>query len=264
MAGVPHINTILIRAVLPEVPAAAIILVIEHIAIAKAMGRLHNYAINPSQEVVALGAANIFSPFVGGYVCTGSFGASVVLSKAGSRSPFAGLFGALVLILALYALTTVFIPKAALAGLIIHAVFNLLTPPKNLNAYWQLSPVEILIWVASLTLDIFISLEAFIYVGVVLSVLLLLVRTARTRGHFLGLVRVKRVGGLPEDTGKCAYRDVFLPLDRRDASNPHVKVAFPYPGVFMYRLSEGFNYINQAYHMDTLAKHVLENTKAHV
>lgn len=253
--------------ILPELPAVAIILVIEHIAISKAMGRLYNYTVNPSQEIVALGAANMLSPFVGGYVCTGSFGASAVLSKAGVRTPLAGLFSALVLVLALYALTGVFyyIPNAALAGLIIHAVCNLLTPPKNLYKYWQLSPVELMIWVVGVVLAIFVSLEASIYAGVIMSVVLLLCRIARTRGTFLGLVRVKRVSGEkdyePESKSKCTSRDVFLPLNRKDASNPDIKVASPYPGVFVYRLNEGYNYTNQAYHVDTLVKYVLDNTK---
>ncbi|XP_044724178.1 sulfate permease family domain-containing protein [Hirsutella rhossiliensis] len=250
-ARVPQPDVGLIKAILPELPAVAIILVIGHIAIAKAMGRLYSYTINPSQEVVALGAANLLSPFVGGYVCTGSFGASAVLSKAGARSPLAGLFGAGVLVLTLYTLTAVFyyIPKAALAGLIIHAVCNLLTPPRKLYKYWQLSPLELLVWVVSVMFAIFISLEASIYSGVLLSFVFLLTRIARTRGTFLGRVRVQRVAGgkclRPDEDGLCASRKVFLPLD----------------GVFVYRLNEGYNYTNQAYHMDTLNKHVMEHTK---
>lgn len=248
----------------PELPAVAVILVIEHIAIAKAMGRLYGYTIDPSQEVVALGAANLLSPLVGGYICTGSFGASAVLSKAGARSPLAGLFGAAGLVVALYALTSVFfyIPNAALAGLIIHSVCNLVTPPRSLYKYWQLSPVELLIWVVSVTFAVFVSLEASIYVGVVSSLVLLL-RMARTRGTFLGRVRVQRVGGktAPDRDGQCVSRDVFLPLKRKDASNPGVRVESPYPGVFVYCLNEGYNYTNQAHHMDTLSKHVTERTK---
>lgn len=231
------------------------------------MGRLYSYTVNPSQEVVALGAANLLSPFVGGYVCTGSFGASAVLSKAGVRSPLAGLFSAGVLVLALYALTAVFyyIPNAALAGLIIHAVCNLLTPPSKLYKYWQLSPLELLVWIVGVIFAIFVSLEASIYSGVILSFFLLLDRIARTRGTFLGRVQVRRVAGDkslgPGGDGLCASREIFLPLDGTDATNPDVEVESPYPGVFVYRLNEGYNYTNQAYHMDTLNKHVLEHTK---
>ncbi|OAA48394.1 sulfate permease [Metarhizium rileyi] len=272
-AAVPQVEMKLIKHVVSELPAVAIILVIEHIAIAKAMGRMYSYTINPSQEIVALGAANLLSPFVGGYVCTGSFGASAVLSKAGVRTPLAGLFSAGVLVLALYALTGVFfyIPKAALAGLIIHAVCNLLTPPRSLYKYWQISPVEFLIWVIGVTLAIFVSLETSIYVGTALSIVLVLVRLARTRGTFLGVVKTKRVSSWQKvgpdrghPTSNEAWRsgpDAFMPVDRSGSMNPNIKPRSPYPGVFIYQLHEGFNYTNQAYHIDTLSKYIKQHTQ---
>ena len=278
-AGLPKADAKLARLILPELPAIAIILVIEHIAIAKAMGRMYGYTVRPSQEVVALGAANLLSPFVGGYVCTGSFGASAVLSKAGVRTPLAGLFSAMVLVLALYVLTAVFkfIPNAALAGLIIHAVCNLLTPPKNLYKYWQLAPLELFIWFIGVILAVFDSLETSIYAGIGLSFALLLVRLARTKGQFLGRVRTWEVvagdkshgaDGCDDfstadrkSKGQGQSRHLYIPLDRCDASNPQVKIDHPYPGVFVYRFGEGYNYTNQALHIATLMDHVEANTR---
>jgi sodium-independent sulfate anion transporter 11 len=243
------------------------------------MGRQFNYSVNPSQEIVALGSANLFSPFVGGYVCTGSFGASAVLSKAGVRTPLAGLFSALVLVLALYVLTAVFfyIPNAALAGLIIHAVCNLVTPPKNLHKYWLLSPLELFIWIVGVVLAIFKSLEMSIYVGIGLSLVLMMIRIARTKGQFMGRVKARRAeqkGCVPEDLAYDAEvetkrmrnrssteRDVYLPLDRKDASNPLIQIETPYPGVFIYRFNESFNYLNQARHIALLMEHILKHTK---
>jgi sodium-independent sulfate anion transporter 11 len=272
-AGTPHITLDLVKHVVTELPAVVIILLIEHIAIAKAMGRCFNYTINPSQEVVALGAANLLSPFVGGYVCTGSFGASAVLSKAGVRTPLAGLFSAGVLVLALYALTGVFryIPNAALAGLIIHAVCNLLITPQSLYRYWQLSPIELLIWVIGVVLAIFVSLEVSIYVGTALSLVLLLVRLARTRGTFLGVATIKRVpsheqnGQSESDTvsnKECEFaRQALLPLDSTGPRNPDIKLESPYRGVFIYQLHDGFSYSNQAYHIDVLLRHIMQHTQ---
>ncbi|KAF4126513.1 solute carrier family 26 (sodium-independent sulfate anion transporter), member 11 [Geosmithia morbida] len=284
-AGVPKLDRNLVSLVLPELPAICIILIIEHIAISKSMGRLHSYAVDPSQEIVALGSANLFSPFVGGYVCTGSFGASAVLSKAGVRTPLASFLSAGILILALYVLTVVFqyIPKAALAGLIIHAVCNLLAPPKNLYRYWQLSPLDLLIWITGVLLAVFESLETAIYVGIALSFAVLLVRLARTKGQFMGRVRVHRVteeGNEKhqqqpssqhseghsydqnlEDVRKPSSRVIYMPIDRRDRSNPDIDVQTPYPGVFIYRFSEGFNYLNQAMHMTYLSQYIMARTR---
>ncbi|RDA95007.1 hypothetical protein CP533_2108 [Ophiocordyceps camponoti-saundersi (nom. inval.)] len=264
LATIPVPKMGLLREILPELPAVAMILVIEHIAIAKSMGKLFGYSIDPSQETVALGAANFLSPFVGGYVCTGSFGASACLSKAGAKSPLASLFSAALLVLVLYALTTVFyyIPNAALAGIIIHAVCNLVMSPKKLYKYWQLSPPELIIWVVSVALAVFTSLETSIYVGIGLSSALLLVRMARSKGDFLGRVRVRQVSASDGEQLDDGSRDVFLPLDRKDGTNPAIKMeSSPYPGVFVYRLNEGFNYTNQAHHIERLTRHIVTMTR---
>lgn len=274
-AGPPSLDPKLLGLVLPKSPAIIVILVIEHIAIAKNFGKQFGYQVLPSQEIMAQATANILGPFLGGYSCTGSFGASAVLSKAAVRTPLAGLFSALVLLLALYALTAVFyyIPRAALAGLIIHAVLNLVASPKTVKRYWQLSPFECLIWVAGVLVAIFVGLETSIYITIGLSLLLLLVRLARAHGQLLGRIsvqsgsnhsttRAKRDSvGVCSSSPTVASRDIYLPLDRKDASNPNVVVEAPHPGVFIYHFPEGFNYLNQALHLKTLTDHVHGHTR---
>lgn len=167
-----------------------------------------------------------------------------------------------------------YIPMAALAGLIIHATSNLMTPPKSLYKYWQLSPFELLIWVAGVVLALFTSLETSIYVTIALSLALLLVRLARTKGRFMGRVRIGRVAidvsvdshDDDKSTSRSSavdmpLRDAYLPTDRTDASNPSVHIESPHPGVFVYRFAEGFNYVNQAQQMDSLLRHAISSTR---
>ncbi|KPI37894.1 Sulfate permease 2 [Cyphellophora attinorum] len=258
-AGLPRLEPGLVKMILPELPAIIIILVIEHIAIAKSFGRTFGYTVVPSQEILAQGTANLLGPFIG---ATPARGLSV-------RQP------AFVLILALYALTGVFyyIPQAALAALIIHATYNLMTPPKSLYKYWQISPFELLIWIAGVTLALFTNLETSIYCTIALSLALLLVRLARARGRFLARIRVGRLAvdvHAHDDSGPLtpshhtpdsSYRDAFLPSDRKDASNPEINAESPYPGVFVYRFTEGFNYVNQARQMDGLIRQVMAETR---
>jgi sodium-independent sulfate anion transporter 11 len=271
-------DTKLFGLVASELAAIIIILIVEHIAIAKSFGRIFGYTIVPSQEMIAQGASNLLSPFVGGYVCTGSFGASAVLSKAAVRTPLAGLFSAGVLVLALYALTAVFffIPNAALSGLIIHCTFNLITPPRSLLKYWQFSPFELFIWVCGVTVAFFTSLEVAIYVTVGLSFAMLLVRMARKPGNFRGAVGVTRIvrnepslnepsscssSALTLQTHVEESREVYVPYDTKDNRNPAIKVEPAYPGVFIYRFAENFNYINQAYHIDHLTTYIKSHTR---
>lgn len=286
-AGVPKMDTELFGLVATELPAIVIILIVEHIAIAKEFGRVYGYKVIPSQEILAQGAANVFSPFVGGYVCTGSFGASAVLTKAGVRTPLAGLFSAAVLLLALYALTAVFyyIPNAALSGLIIHATINLIAPPHKLYKFWKFSPFEFCIWVIGVILAMFTDLEIAIYAGIGLSFALVLIRMARKPGKFTGRARVTRVATnqsthINEDARSSTSsvtetvdahdahetlelsRDLYLPMHAsKTAHNPDVSVEPAYPGVFIYRFAETFNYINQANHTDHLLTHILDHTR---
>lgn len=244
---------------MPKLPAVLIVLVIEHIAIAKSFGRMFGYTVTPSQEIMAQGIANLFSPFIGGYVCTGSFSASAVLSKSGVRTPLAGVVSALVLVLALYVVTAVFafIPKAVLAGLIMHATSNLLTTPKALKRYWQLSPFELLIWIVGLVVALFVSLDMSIYVTTGLSLGLLLVRMARTPGSFLGRVRIHLV------PGEAAIKsfDTYFSTQRDEGFNPRVPLETPYPGMFIYRFPQTLNYTNQGQHVDLISSYITSHTR---
>ncbi|KAF9881524.1 sulfate permease [Colletotrichum karsti] len=285
-AGPPSLNPKLISALLPDLPATVIILVIEHIAIGKSFGRINNYTVQPSQELISIGCTNLFGPFLGAYSSTGSFGGTAILSKAGVRTPLAGIFNGIILLLALYALTSVlyYIPMASLAALIIHAVVNLITSPDHIFKSWLMSPPDVFIYFTGVFVSVFTSLEDGIYVTVALSAALLLLRLARARGRFLGRVRTYR----HPDRNSSEYsdsdhhsvsssqtlshtrtssstprppRDVFLPLDRKDGTNPAVEVGELYPGVFIYRFTEGFNYLNQAQYVDRLIEHITHSTR---
>ncbi|ROT35127.1 sulfate permease [Sodiomyces alkalinus F11] len=272
-AGVPIINPTLLGALAPDLPATIIVLIIEHIAISKSFGRINNYVIDPSQELVAVGFTNVFGPFLGGYPATGSFSRTAIKSKAGVRTPLAGIFTAVIVLLAIYVLTVVFfyIPMASLAGLIIHAVGDLITPPNVVYQFWEVSPLEVFIFFGGVLLTVFTNIENGIYLTIIASFALLLIRLAKAKGHFMGRVRIYRVTretagkGVPFDEKgepvQVETREAFIPVDKDDGSNPHIDIQSPHPGVFIFRFGEGFNYTNQAHYMDALVAHVFKHTR---
>ena len=69
-AGRPTINEPIIRSFASQLPASVIVILIEHIAIAKSFGRVNNYTIDPSQEMVAIGITNLLVPFLVAYPAT--------------------------------------------------------------------------------------------------------------------------------------------------------------------------------------------------
>ncbi|KAK8044822.1 sulfate permease [Apiospora rasikravindrae] len=163
-----------------------------HIAIGKSFGRINDYMVVPSQELMSIALTNLTGPFVGAYASTGSFSGTAILSKAEVRTPLAGVFNGVVLVLALYVLTSVlyYIPLASLSALIIHAVYNLITPPAELVRMWRAAPPDVVFFFVGVFVSIFDSLEDGIYVTVALSLALLLLRIAKASGQFLGRVTV--------------------------------------------------------------------------
>lgn len=277
-AGVPTINTQIISYFASEIPAAVIVLLIEHIAISKSFGRVNGYTIDPSQELVAIGVTNLLGPFLGAYPATGSFSRTAIKSKAGVRTPFAGVITAVVVLLAIYALTAVFfyIPNSSLAAVIIHAVGDLITPPNTVYQFWRVNPLEVLIFFAGVLVTIFSSIENGVYTTICVSVAVLLYRVVKASGHFVGKVKIHSVIGdhLMEDKfhdhqterGRSLRdqredRSIFLPLDHNDGSNPNINVESPYPGIFIYRFSEGFNYPNASHYTDYLVDYIFKNTR---
>lgn len=268
-------------------PSTVIVLLIEHIAISKSFGRVNNYIINPSQEMVAIGVTNILGPFLGAYPATGSFSRTAIKSKAGVRTPFAGVITAVIVLLAIYALTAVFfyIPSASLSAVIIHAVGDLITSPNTVYQFWRVSPLEVPIFFAGVFVTVFSSIENGIYTTICVSAALLVVRILKAKGRFLGKVRIhsilddQYVGGSHKPTGHAdtpsetapksgsgfeedsLSRDIFLPFDHADGSNPDVDIHVPYPGVFIYRFSEGFNYPNANHYLDHLTNTIFTHTR---
>ncbi|RYP27433.1 hypothetical protein DL767_007677 [Monosporascus sp. MG133] len=280
-AEVPTLNSDIISLFINELPAAVIVLLIEHIAISKSFGRVNNYVINPSQEMVAIGVTNILGAFLGGYPATGSFTRTAVKSKAGVRTPFAGVITGVVVLLAIYALPAVFyfIPNASLAAVIIHAVGDLITPPQTLYKFWRVNPIEVFIFFIGVIVIVFTTIEDGIYVTISLSFAVYIYRILRSHGRFLGRVKVHSVLGdhvVGDDSNPVGQygtfeqldhsaspptRNIFLPVDHADGSNPEIDIASPYPGIFIYRFSETFNYPSASSTLDFLSSYIFANTR---
>lgn len=63
--GVPVIRPEVISGIASSLPSGVIILILEHVAIAKSFGRINDYTINPDQEIIAIGFTNIWGAFFG-------------------------------------------------------------------------------------------------------------------------------------------------------------------------------------------------------
>ncbi|CAF2530192.1 unnamed protein product [Rotaria sp. Silwood2] len=229
----------------------------------KSFGRINNYVIDPNQELIAIGATNIFGPFFGAYPATGSFSRTAIKSKAGVRTPMAGVVSGALIILGIYALPAMFywISQASLAAVIIHAVGDLIAGPQTLKLFWQVSPIEFFIFWIGVIVTIFSSIEIGIYTTVISSGVLLLFRIAKARGQFVGRVQIEQIKLSVDKYIRLTTRNIYVSLDHSDGSNPTVIPVSSNNGIFIYRLNESFLYPNANHYMELMIEQIFRETK---
>lgn len=169
-------------ALAPTAVAVTVFALTEAMSISRALAVRSGQHIDASQEFVGQGLSNIAGSFFSGYVATGSFNRSGVNYEAGARTPMAAMFASvflltLVLFIAPYA---VFLPNAAMAGVLMLVAWGLIDRhhiAQIVRTSRAETAVMVVTFIATLTLD----LEVAIFVGMLLSLLLYLNRTANPR-----------------------------------------------------------------------------------
>ncbi|KAG2225150.1 hypothetical protein INT45_009479 [Circinella minor] len=192
LMGVPKIDSGLVSAIMPNIPSVVTLLIMEHCSIATSLGKQFDYRINVNQEILTIGLTNIFGSFFSAYPSTGSFSRSAVTSKSGARTPLLNVFVAIIVVLALYALTPAFqyIPNASLAAIITHAVTDLIVGPSVWRRFWRYHPSELVIFAAAYIISLFTRIDVSVYVPVGLSLIVQLYRSARPEYAILGCVKM--------------------------------------------------------------------------
>ena len=162
---------------------------VESISVAQTLAAKRRQAIDPNQELLGLGAANLSSAFSGGYPVTGGFARSVVNFDAGAVTPAAGILTAIGIALATLFLTPLLkmLPIATLAATIVVAVVSLIDLGA-LKRTWIYSKFDFVALAATILLTLTQGVEIGIITGVSLSILLFLYRTSRPHSAVVGLV----------------------------------------------------------------------------
>ncbi|GAB4265941.1 MAG: solute carrier family 26 protein [Pararhodobacter sp.] len=173
------------------VPALLISIIgfVESISVAQTLAAKKRQRIDPDQELIGLGAANIGAAFTGGYPVTGGFARSVVNFDAGAETPAAGAFTAVGLAIAAIALTPLvyYLPKATLAATIIVAVLSLVDF-SILKKTWSYSRADFFAVAGTILLTLGFGVETGVSAGVILSIALHLYKTSKPHVAEVGLV----------------------------------------------------------------------------
>ncbi|MCC5861157.1 MAG: sulfate permease [Gammaproteobacteria bacterium] len=185
----PSISPDLISMLILPALLISIIGFVESISVAQTLAAKKRQRIDPDQELIGLGAANIGAAFSGGFPVTGGFARSVVNFDAGAATAAAGIFTAVGLAIAALALTPLifFLPVATLAATIIVAVLSLVDF-SILKRSWAYSKADFIAVVATILFTLGLGVELGVLTGVILSVCLHLYRTSRPHIAEVGLV----------------------------------------------------------------------------
>jgi sulfate permease, SulP family len=169
--------------------AAGMMLVIfsEALGAGQTFADKHGYRLDSSQEMLALGLANIGSGVLGGLACGGSLSQTAVNDSAGAQSEISPIVAFVLSLITIVALTPLFkdLPEAVLAALIIHAVSHLMKVGE-MRKFYRLVPREF--WLGALTMGGVVILDILpgLIIGVVTSLVLFVYVASRPPISVLG------------------------------------------------------------------------------
>ena len=162
---------------------------VESVSVGRTLAAKRRQRIDPDQELVALGAANVASAVSAGFPVTGGFSRSVVNFDAGARTPAASLLAAGGIALAALFFTPIlfYLPKATLAATIIVAVISLIDL-RIIRRAWEYSLSDFVAVATTIIATLVLGVELGVLAGIIASLVLHLYKTSRPHIAVVGAV----------------------------------------------------------------------------
>ncbi|MFT0795638.1 SulP family inorganic anion transporter [Synechococcus sp. H70.1] len=161
----------------------------ESYAMAQALASKRRQKVDPNQDLVALGVANVAAAVSGGFPVTGGISRSVVNAQAGANSGLASVITGSLIALAMIWLMPLFtfLPQATLAAVVLVAVLGLVDFHPLLQS-WRYDRGDALVWLLTFASVLAIGVERGVGLGVLASILLFLWRASRPHIAIVGQV----------------------------------------------------------------------------
>jgi high affinity sulfate transporter 1 len=221
--GGPALRLHDIEGIVPLAAGCLLLAYIESVSAARTFAAKHGYGLDPRQELLGIGAANLATALGHGYPVAGGLSQSAVNDKAGARTPLALVFASVTLALCLLFLTGLLenLPKAVLAAVVLTAVSGLLDFPALLRM-WRVSRLDFYAGAVALGGVLLLGILQGVLLAALASILMLLVSASRPHVAFLGRI-----------PGTNSYSDL--------ARHPENEAL---PGMFAFRPEASLIYVN--------------------
>ncbi len=227
-------------ALLPGALGIALVIYTEGLGAANAFASKHDYEVNPNQELISYGVANLGSAVLGGLPAGGSLSQSSVNDSAGAKSSLSLIVAAVMGLITVVALTPLFtaLPEAVLAAIIVYAVSHLMKW-RQMRRFYYINPIEFWMGIVALLGVLAVDVLPGLAIAVLLSLVIVLYRSSRPYGSVLGRV--------PGERG--AYTDI-----QRHPENKSI------PGLVIFRFNSPLYFANAALFHSRLKELISSNT----
>ncbi|MCA8914270.1 MAG: sulfate permease [Planctomycetes bacterium] len=234
--SLPTLDLPVIGSLLPAALAIVLAGYVESVSVGRSLGARRRQTIDPNQELVALGAANIAAGLTSGFPVTGGFSRSVVNFDAGANTGLASIITAVLIGVVTLALAPLFtsLPQVVLAATVIVAVAGLINF-RQLWHLWKYSKADGAMMALTIVGVLGLGVEIGIGLGVGMSLLLYMARASRPHMAVVG-----RLGQSEH------FRNV-----KRHA-------VITYPGLLLLRVDENLFFANTRNVEDRIMKQVSE------
>lgn len=233
--GLPSLRLRDVEGIFPLAAGCLLLAYIEGVSAARSFAEKHGYVLNPRQEFLGIGAANLLTGLGHGYPVAGGLSQSAVSEKAGAKSPLALVIASLTLALCLLFLTGLLanLPKAVLAAVVLTAVAGLVDV-RELLRLWRVSRVDFAAAAVALTGVLLLGILQGILLAALASILMMLVRAGMPHVAFLGRV-----------PGTTIYGDML-----RHPENTAI------PGALVFRPEGSLLYVNAERVQELVMNHI--------
>ncbi|MBD2175469.1 sulfate permease [Pseudanabaena sp. FACHB-1998] len=213
--------------------AIAIVGYMEGFAGGQAIATKRMEKIDPNQELIAFGIANISAAFSGGYPVTGAVSRSMVSFSAGANTGLASMITGVFAIITLLFFTSwfYFLPQTCLAAIIIMAVYKLIDFA-TLKRMWNYDKADAIAWIATFVAVLLWDVQAGIILGAMIAIALHLYRTSQPHIAIVG-----RMGDSAD------FRDI---LRHEVKTNPQILAIRIDANLYFANAQYVQNFINQA------------------
>ncbi len=241
MGSIDKLDFTQISVVVGTAVSCSVIGYMESIAISKSLAAKHKYNVDPGQELIAIGVANVLGSMTSAYPVTGSFSRSAVNNQVGAQTQLAGLITGVMMLFTLLVLTPLFyfLPKFALSAIVISSVTNLIDYNECIHL-WKVKKQDCLLWVIAFLGTLFMGVQNGLVGAIAVSLILVIAESVRPQMSVLW-----RLPGTP------IYRNI-----KQESAGHFV------PGVIVVRIGASMYFANVAFIRDYISKMVAEFSEA--